>query len=292
MKVLYHLIIRNNKMFRRDKSLLLFALLTDFIVLALYIIFLKSLNLNSIKSIVGEENDHVLWLTDSWMIAGLIPITAFTTTLSAFGLQIADKENQKDHDFLSSPTTRWQIQLGYMLNAIVIGFIFSLFFFVIGEGYIVISGGEWIQLKDSLQILALILLSTVLASSINLFLTLFIKTTGAFSSLSIIAGTLIGFLIGVYIPFSILPDLVQNIVKAFPLSHMAVVIRQIMTKSPMDAVFAGVPEIYIEEYKLAYGIIYKINDRILSVPSSLLFACIATLVFASLSIFIYKYKNK
>lgn len=85
MKSLSSLISRNIKIYFRDRTLLLLSLLSVFIVILLYAVFLQQTQLDAIKALVGSTDDSKA-MVNEWMVAGLLSITAVTTTLGAFEL--------------------------------------------------------------------------------------------------------------------------------------------------------------------------------------------------------------
>ncbi|MFA7746513.1 ABC transporter permease, partial [Salinicoccus roseus] len=80
MKSLSSLISRNIKIYFRDRTLLLLSLLSVFIVILLYAVFLQQTQLDAIKALVGSTDDSKA-MVNEWMVAGLLSITAVTTTL-------------------------------------------------------------------------------------------------------------------------------------------------------------------------------------------------------------------
>jgi len=85
-----HLISRNNKIYRRDRTLLLLSLLSVFIVILLYAVFLQQTQIDAIKQII-DLTTAAKAMVNEWMVAGLLSITAVTTTLGAFGIMVKDK---------------------------------------------------------------------------------------------------------------------------------------------------------------------------------------------------------
>ena len=45
---------------------------------------------------------------------------------------------------------------------------------------------------------------------------------------------------GIYLPVGMLPAAMQTVVKLFPVSHAALLMRRVMMEAPMETVFAGV----------------------------------------------------
>jgi multidrug/hemolysin transport system permease protein len=69
----------------------------------------------------------------------------------------------------------------------------SLVTFAAAEIYIVASGGAWLDAVSCLKIVLLIFLSTLMNTSLVCFIVSFINSNQAFSTVSTIIGTLIGF---------------------------------------------------------------------------------------------------
>lgn len=291
MKSLYFLITRNNKIYRRDRTLLLLSLLSVFIVILLYAVFLQQTQIDAIKQLVGTTKASKA-MVNEWMVAGLLSITAVTTTLGAFGIMVKDKESKKNYDFLTTPLSRSTIQLSYVINSLVIGLFFSLVAFAGCELFLVLTGSKILSVMSILKVIFIIILSVSLSSSINLFLVLFINTQNAFSTLSTVVGTAIGFLCGVYVPIGGVPNFVQNMIMYFPVSHTAVLLRGALMTDSIQTVFKNSTSEKILEYKKHYGIVYEINGRLVNTTYSLWMIVITIILFTTVSIMIFKRQNK
>ncbi|MGZ1405611.1 hypothetical protein ACXO9C_08200 [Lactobacillus delbrueckii subsp. bulgaricus] len=88
------------------------------------------------------------------------------------------------------------------------------------------------------------------------------KTNSSYSAASTIVGTLIGFLVGAYIPIGSLPDNVQWLVKYFPCAHSAVLYRQLLMKPATKANFANQPASVLKEIREMFGIVFVYNGHI------------------------------
>ena len=289
MQALLHLIQRNNKLFRRDKTLMFFSLLSVFIVLILYVIFLQKMQLDSIASMISVTNG-IKTLVNEWMAAGMLSIMSVTTTLSALGLYIRDREEGGFLDLLTTPVRAMQLQLSYVANAWIIGMLFTCIGLFICELYIVFSGGEWLEASSLLQVLAIIALGVTVSSVMNCMLILFINGQSAFSTLSTIVGTAIGFLCGVYVPMGVLPDFVQKIILAFPISHYTVLLRQVMMDHSLSALFTD--SMTRTEYERIYGVVLVWQNDTLPSIYSMGYLVISLLVFLVISLWLFKRQNR
>ena len=85
---------------------------------------------------------------------------------------------------------------------------------------------------------------------------------GAFSTL---AGTLIGFLGGIYLPVGMLPGAVQGILKSLPFLHETAMMRDIFTASALQDLFHTLPASLSDTYREAMGITISLNNQTLSI---------------------------
>jgi len=173
---------------------------------------------------------------------------------------------------------------GYMLSAIIIGIIMSIITFIAGEAYIYASGGELMPVMDILKVLALIVLSVFTSTSIVYLLVSFVKTTNAYSTMCTIIGTMIGFLVGVYIPIGILPAGVQTVIKLVPVSHAAVIFRQIFMEKPMAELFFHADPASVTNFKEEFGVVFNVGDTTLSVWAMIGYLAAAGVVFFVVSV--------
>ena len=92
------LVLRNLRIFFRDRSAVFFSLLAVFIIIGLYVLFLGDMMASSLKDVAGSR-----FLMDSWIMAGLLAVTSMTTTLGAFGIMVDDQSKKIIKDFYCSP---------------------------------------------------------------------------------------------------------------------------------------------------------------------------------------------
>ena len=279
--------IRNLKVFFKDKSSVFFSLLSVFIIIGLYVFFLGDVMVRSLPGIASAR-----FLMDSWIMAGMLAAATVTTTMGAFGIMVQDKEQKIVKDFAASPVSKSSLVGGYIFGALVVGLIMSLLSFLLAEVYILSGGGRLLSPINALKTLGLIVLNTLCSSSIVLFLISFMKSSNAFATASTILGTLIGFLTGIYLPIGQLPKAVQMVVKVFPVSHGAALLRQVMMEAPLADAFSGVPAEAVTEFEQAMGVRLFFGDTAAPPLVSILILLATTLVFYGLSILNLSRKTK
>jgi multidrug/hemolysin transport system permease protein len=126
--------------------------------------------------------------------------------------------------------------------------------------YNIVMGNYVMAPLNILIALGVLVLSVLLNAFMGFFFTMFIKTNQAFGAVSTILGTLIGFLMGIYVPMGNLPTTIQSIIHFFPQSHTALLFRQLFVEGVGETAFADIPADYLQELQESLGIIYVIND--------------------------------
>ncbi|MHB1376561.1 MAG: ABC transporter permease [Candidatus Humimicrobiaceae bacterium] len=289
MTVIISLVKRNLKMFFRDKTSVFFSLLSVFIIIGLYILFLGNLISGSLKDLLGES---ARFTTDSWIMAGLLSVTSITTTMGAFGTMVEDNSKKIIKDFSSAPLKRSQLVGGYIISSFVIGMVMSIAALIVAEIYIFSGGGKFLELLPILKLIGLMMLSVFTSSAMVFFIVLFFKSINAFATASTIVGTLIGFLTGIYIPIGNLPATMQTVIKIFPISYSGSLFRQIMMDVPMAAGFKNVPAEVISSFKQTMGVVYYFNGKEISPLVSILILVATGILFYALAVIKMSIKKK
>src|SRR5665647_230272 len=238
MTVITNLISRNLKLYFRDRTSVFFSLLGVLIIIGLYVLFLGNL---IVKNLEGFVTIGARFTVDSWIMAGVLAVTTVTTTMGAYGAMVEDRSKKISRDFSSAPVKRSQLAAGYILSSFIIGMVMTVAALIIAEIYIVAYGGKLLPLIPLLKILGLIILSVLANSSFLFLIVSFFRTTNAFATASTILGTLIGFIAGICVQIGILPVALQTLIKIFPISHVGLLMRQVMMEAPMSLEFAGAP---------------------------------------------------
>ena len=271
--------VRNLKLYFRDRNAVFFSLLGVFVIITLYLVFLGDVWASNYPDVVG-----IRFAMDAWIMAGVLAITSFTTTMGALGTMVEDKTKKIRKDFVASPLSHSSLTGGYILSTIIIGIVMSLVTLVIAEIYILINGGSLITPPDFLKLFGLILLATISNSAIVVFLVSFFSTLNAYGTASTLIGTLIGFLTGIYLPIGAFPPAVQWVIKVFPPSHAATLMRQVMMRPPVEKVFAGAPQKMVTDFKQLMGMEFTFGDQVISPNISLLILVGTAVVFYLLAL--------
>lgn len=279
MREVFYLCKRNSALFLRDYSAVFFSMLSMVIILALMVIFLGNMNSEQIVSALaqyGGERDtaqdeaNAGYLIQMWTLAGILAVNTVTVTLTVLQTMIQDEEKNRLASFYVTPVKRIKIALGYILSAWVIGSGMSMVTFLVGEGYTVCQGHALLAWTDFLKVFGMIALNAFVYASVGYLMALFIHSESAWGSMLTIVGTLVGFVGGVYLPMSMLPESVGKVLKCLPVLHGAAMMRAVLTKNAMEDAFAGLPEVVKENVGEGMGITVKASADEITLQNQIL----------------------
>lgn len=276
------LVIRNLKLYFKDKGAVFFSLLGVLIVIGLYILFLGDTFTDGLKEFYKPEN-----IMSGWIMAGLLAITSLTTTMGAFSTMIQDKEKKIFKDFYCAPISRSALSLGYIISSVIIGLLMTLLVFVIAIIYLAVNNIIVISFTMILKLIGVFLLNTCSNTAMALFIVSLLNTENfqcSFGNTS----ALIGFVTGIYLPVGQLPEYVQYIVKCFPTSHGAALFRQILMEDALNKGVSKMPNeakaVALKEVKNILGVTFKFGDTECATLVSVLVLVVALVLFSALSI--------
>lgn len=287
------LIRRNLLIYLRDRAAVFFSVLSVLIAVGIYILFLAELQIDNIENVVngyGIPTKDIKWLVNCWIIAGLLSIVPVTSCLGSFGVMVEDCEKKIMKDFRSAPIHTFKYPVAAVFSSAIVGFIMSVLSFLLYSIYIVVQTGYSFHMEQMMEAVGMIMLTSIFSCTILGLFVSFFKTSSSYNGLSIIIGTIVGFINGVYVPLGILPKFLQVIVKVIPFSHTATVFRKILMTEAMNQVFVQGNTQAVLDYRELYGVDYIVNNKSLSIQISLLYAGIWSLV--SLGIYFLKSRNK
>jgi len=271
---------RNVLIYFRDKIGVLFSLLSVLLIIALFVLFLG----NSFVANHGGNIEGISQVVDNWIFAGILGVTTVTTTLGAYVVMVNDKVHHFYKDFYSTPIKKYRVVAGYALGAFVVGTIMSMIIFIVLISYNAVMGNHVMSALNMLKTTGVLLLSVLLNAFMIFFFTMFIKTNHAFAAISTVLGTLIGFMMGIYVPMGDLPSPIQTFIQFFPQSHTTILFRQLFTAGIAETTFSYIPAMYLQEFQEAMGVIYVINGHQLTMMDSVLVLAVTTVVFFLLSV--------
>ena len=263
MKEIFYLVKRNVLVFVRDRSAVFFSVLSMMIVLGLMVIFLGSLNSKNVvemlKSMGGDrdalqDQKNAEYLIQMWTLAGILVVNTVTVTLTVLGGMVQDETRGRLASFYVAPVKRSKLALGYVFAAWLVAVGMCVLTLAVGEGYMVLQGHGLLPAADLLKIVGMIMLNAFVYAALGYLLAMAIHSDSAWSGMLTIVGTLVGFVGGIYLPMSQLPESVCNVMKCFPVLHGTAMMRVVLTKDAIEKTFAGLPEMAGDIFREEMGV--------------------------------------
>lgn len=251
---------RNLRVFFRDRSGVFFSLLSALILIALYALFLGGIQVDSLKTWFPTASDaNVRWFVNSWVFAGITMITTLTTSIAALGVFVDDNVSGRFRDFTVSPIRRSHLILGYMIAGFTVSFSMTAIIIVIGQLYLVTQGDTPLGLANLAETGGSVMLSSAAFSALSTFAVTFLRSTGAFTALSTVVGSLIGFFSGAYVPAGTLPSSVVDAINVLPFAQAAMLIRRPYTEQALVAL-VGDQDDAARAVRAFYGMSGSVGD--------------------------------
>jgi len=296
---IYELTKRNMLIFFKNKTTIFFSLIAPVLILLIYILFLSDFQVNMIMDSFENINlnkSEIKSIVNSWVISGIIGISILTVALNTMFITISDRETKVFNDFQASPVNIINLTLSYFISAVIITFIISLTFAIVGTTYLLSTGGSMFLFSfvEILKLLGIILISSLSAVIILMFITSFFKKTSTAASFTGIFTALIGFLVGAYLPSSILPKRVQNVANLVPGTHSTSLFRQLY----LDKVFNNsniidkVSSEFIDSIKTQYSYNLIVFNYEFNTITMLLYLLLSIIVFFVIYLLISNYRKK
>lgn len=243
VKAVFLLVKRGLKIFLKDKTTVFFSLLAPLIVLVLFVLFLRELQLSSLRTaMAGAPVDEALLgaFIDGWMLAGVMAVSCITVSFSANNIMVQDKQRGVINDALASPVRRGVLTASYYVYNFIVTLVICAAVLAVGLIYLAFSGWH-LSFADVINIIALLLVSALSAMAISVFICSFLKTESALGGLVGIMSAAIGFLCGAYFPLSMLPDWIGYAVLIIPGTYSAALFRTFFMNGALEKITAAAP---------------------------------------------------
>ncbi len=300
MKKFLSLTRRNCLIFLRDRGAVFFSLLSMLIVLMLMGVFLGNMNEEGVVNLLEEygglrdgakDQAHAKELVQYWTLAGILIVNAVTVTLTVLGNRVADLSEHRLASLYSAPVNRSVVALSYMASAVLAGIFMCMLTLGIALCYITATGGEWLSFGALIQIVGLIVLNTCVFAVIMYFLTLFVKSSSAWSGIGTVVGTLVGFVGAIYLPMGNLPKGVAGVLKYIPILHGASLMRSVCCEQALETTFAGTPAELLTEYQEHMGITVEMGGETVDSLFQVLFLAGCGIIAFILTVLVQKRKD-
>lgn len=231
--------VRNIKVYAKNKLAIILSMLTQIIVLMLFLLFIKNTYVDGITDMLGDlkymlETSDINALVNSWLISGVIGTAVVTVALNSLTVMVHDKVDRIDCDYTASSVKGRTVVLSYFSGAVISTIIISSILLTAGLGFIAVTGGFFYTFADIIKIYSLVLLGSISSTLVLMTFTAFFKKPSTLSSFGILVSASIGFVVGAYMPVTEFSEQIQTAVNLVPGSQITGMMRNVLMRPAID----------------------------------------------------------
>ena len=239
--------IRNMKVYGKDKISLLLSMLTQLIVLGLFVLFLKGNYVDVINQELGDlknmlSKDDIEAIVNSWLVAGVVGTSVVTAALNALSVMVHDKMDRIDYDYTATAVKSRTVVLSYFTGAMLSAVVTSSILLTAGLGYLAVSGTFLLNPLDIIMLYGIVALGSISSTLVLMLFISFYKKDSSLSAFGILISVAIGFVVGAYMPVGQFSQSVQTVVNLVPGSHITALLRNVIMQPAInhaDSVIGG-----------------------------------------------------
>lgn len=214
-KVFCSLVKRNTKLYFKDKITFFMSLITPFILLILFLLFLKNTYVQSIDSIISAAGFAIPdklkeSMVASWFVSSILSTSAVTISFCSATIIVNDKLHLSGQDIAVTPISKSTIFMAYLCSTFISTMIIMLLIMAVGFIYIAIIGW-YLSFLAVVQIVLSVVLLALFGSVLSCIIFNFVKSQGATSAVATLISSCYGFLSGAYMPLSQYPKAMASI---------------------------------------------------------------------------------
>lgn len=230
MKNILALTKRNCLLFLRSKTTFFFSIFSSLILIALYFLFIAKLYSQGFNETSGLalSSKQINALIYTQMIMGVLVINAVSLSTGMFSIMAIDIEKAKIEAFLITKLKRYQLMLSYLISAIIVSFLINFLMFVISTILIGIITGFWLSAGAFFSVFGVLIITTLVSCAVMLFITTIARSSSAIGVINGILGTILGFLCGIYMPYTNLGTSARYVGSFLPFTHLTIWLKQIV----------------------------------------------------------------
>lgn len=300
--VFWSLTRRHLKVFFKNYLTVIFTLMVPICIFLVYILFLRNMETSAINDALKAEGiildtsvtsdkdflHHVYGVADCWIISGTLALSCITVSLNTNYIVVRDKESGINRDFLSSPIDPRVLAASYFVFNVIVTFLINFVVYLICLIYLLCYGFYPLPAGDFFAIIGVLILSVISASLFTFFILSFVKTESVMSPLIAIFSAAGGFLIGAYLPASMMPESINRLTTFFPGTYSAALLRNFFLRHPLD-MLTNDPHVlgheeFITSLRSEFSLDIKFFDLNVPVPAMFLVIVIFIAIFAILNL--------
>lgn len=221
---------RNCLLFLRSRATVFFSLLSSIILIALYFLFIAKSYVQGFKEIEGLflTSKQLNSLIYAQMIVGVLVVNSVSLSTGMFTIMATDFESRKTDAFLLTKIKPIKLLTSFLIASMLVSFSLNLLMWIISVLIIGLTTGVWLGFGAVMAVVGVLILTTFVSCAIMLFFTTIVKSSNAIGVINGFLGTLLGFLCGIYMPFSMMGKGTKSIGSLLPFTHLTVLLKNIV----------------------------------------------------------------
>ncbi len=293
--------VRNIKVYGKDKIALLLSMLTQIIVLALFLLFIKDSYLNEINKSLGDlksllSKGEVEAIVNSWLVAGVVGTSVVTSALNALSVMVHDKMERIDYDYSAAAVKGGTVVMSYFSGAMLSAFLTSAVLLTVGLLFLAATGPFLYTFFDVLMLYGLVFLGSVSSTMVLMLFVSFFKKDSTLSAFGILVSVAIGFVVGAYMPVSQFSENVQTVVNLVPGSQITAMMRRVLMQPTLDNADKVLNGADNHGFAKSMGEMFSMKPHIFENETGMKFMLVYTLaaiaLFLALNIVLYRFSSK
>ncbi len=222
MKTIRALILRNTKLFFKDKGLFFTSLITPLILLVLYTTFLGNVYRDSFMLSIPEglaiDSNIIDGCVGGQLFSSLLAVSCITVAFCSNMLMVQDKVTGAANDIAITPVKNSHVALGYYIATFISTF--TVCMVAMGACCIyLLNLGWYLSASDILLIIMDIFLLVMMGTALSSIINFFLSSQGQISAVGSIVSSCYGFICGAYMPISQFGEGLQKVLSFMPFTY-------------------------------------------------------------------------
>lgn len=293
--------IRNMKVYGKDKISLLLSMLTQLIVLGLFVLFLKDSYVDVINEELGNlknmlSKDDIEAIVNSWLVAGVVGTSVVTAALNALSVMVHDKMDRIDYDYTAAAVKSRTVVLSYFTGAMLSAVVTSSILLTAGLGYLAVSGSFLLSALDIIMLYGIVVLGSISSTLVLMLFISFFKKDSSLSAFGILISVAIGFAVGAYMPVGQFSESVQTVVNLVPGSQITALLRNVLMQPAIenaDKVLGGADNhAFVESLNDLFSMKLHVFNGSHGTNFMIIYSLAAIALFLVLNILIFRFAAK
>lgn len=221
---------RNVKVFMRDRAAIFFSFLSTLILVALYFLFIARMYTSGLV----EGNEYAVsggagarnFLVYTQMMAGVLILNSMSLSVGVFNSIARDFESRKTDSYLLTPARSREITASYFIAGFLVSFGLNLFTWIVSYVLIGALTGYWLAAVTFLTVAGILAASSLVSGALMILITALVKSPAAIGVIGGVSGTFLGFLCGIYMPYSNFGNGMKAVGSLLPFTHLTVWMKQ------------------------------------------------------------------